>query len=111
MADATTTLTGSVSNTNLGSVNKRGDFVTTLDDDGRTIRTSNIRVVAPVGTSFPTSISSKRIKGLATIREDLKLVDTDYVLSTKGSFDADDARGLEAKDFAIYRPVAPEVTF
>jgi hypothetical protein len=111
MADATTTLTGSVSNTNLGSVNKRGDFVTTLDDNGRTIRTKNIRVVAPVGTDFPTSISASRIGNLKVIREDLKLVDTDYVLSSKGSFDADDERGLEAKDFAIYRPVAPEVTF
>ena len=30
---------------------------------------------------------------------------------SEGEFEADDEKGLEASDFAIYRPVAPELTF
>jgi len=103
-------LTGRVSNTNLGSV-KRKKFVLELGEDNKPIKTSNIRVVAKVGTKFPASISAERIEVLATMRSDLTLVSTDYVLSNQGEFDADDDKGLEAQDFAIYRPVAPEVTF
>jgi hypothetical protein len=107
---ATSSLTGRVSNTNLGSV-KRNKFVLELGEDNKPIKTSNIRVVAKVGTKFPASISAERIEVLATMRSDLTLVSTDYVLSNQGEFDADDDKGLEAQDFAIYRPVAPEVTF
>ena len=106
-----TSLTGRVSNTTLGTVNKRGDFIATLDDNGRNTKTKNIRVVAPVGTDFPATISASRISNLSVMRKDLELIDTDYVLSSKGSFDADDERGLEESDYAIYRPVAPEITF
>ena len=107
---ATSSLTGRVSNTNLGTV-KRNKFVLELGEDNKPIKTSNIRVVAKVGTKFPASISSERIEVLRTIRSDLTLVSTDYVLSAQGEFEADDDKGLEAQDFAIYRPVAPEVTF
>jgi len=107
---ATSSLTGRVSNTNLGSV-KRNKFVLELGEDNKPIKTSNIRVVAKVGTKFPASISAERIEVLAIMRSDLTLVSTDYVLSNQGEFDADDDKGLEAQDFAIYRPVAPEVTF
>ena len=111
MATSTTSsLTGRVSNTNLGT-EKRGKFVLELGEDNKPIKTSNIRVVAEVGTKFPAKISAERIEVLSTMRSDLTLVSTDYVLSTQGEFDADDDKGLEAQDFAIYRPVAPEVTF
>ena len=106
-----TSLTGRVSNTTLGTVNKRGDFIATLDDNGRTTKTHNIRVVASVGTAFPATISASRISNLSVMRNDLSLVQTDYVRSGDGSFDADDDKGLEAQDYAIYRPVAPEITF
>ena len=108
--NAPSSLTGRVSNTNLGSV-KRNKFVLELGEDNKPIKTSNIRVVAKVGTKFPASISAERIEVLATMRSDLTLVSTDYVLSNQGEFEADDDKGLEAQDFAIYRPVAPEVTF
>ena len=107
---APSSLTGRVSNTNLGT-EKRGKFVLELGEDNKPIRTSNIRVVAKVGTKFPTSISAERIAVLATMRSDLNLVSTDYVLIKQDEFEADDAKGLEAQDFAIYRPVAPEITF
>ena len=107
---APSSLTGRVSNTNLGT-EKRGKFVLELGEDNKPIRTSNIRVVAKVGTKFPTSISAERIAVLATMRSDLNLVSTDYVLIKQDEFEADDDKGLEAQDFAIYRPVAPEVTF
>ena len=107
---APSSLTGRVSNTNLGT-EKRGKFVLELGEDNKPIRTSNIRVVAKVGTKFPTSISAERIAVLATMRSDLNLVSTDYVLIKQDEFEADDAKGLEAQDFAIYRPVAPELTF
>ena len=106
-----TSLTGRVSNTTLGSVNKRGDFVATLDDNGKTSKTHNIRIVSSVGTVFPATISSDRISNLSVMRNDLSLIQTDYVRSGEGTFDADDDKGLEAQDYAIYRPVAPEVTF
>ena len=110
MAKVQPSLTGRVSNTNLGT-EKRGKFVLELGEDNKPIRTSNIRVVAKVGTKFPTSISAERIAVLATMRSDLNLVSTDYVLIKQDEFEADDAKGLEAQDFAIYRPVAPELTF
>ena len=110
MAKATS-LTGRVSNTTLGTVNKRGDFIATLDDNGKQTKTHNIRVVAPVGTDFPANIGASRIGNLKVMRKDLELIDTDYVLSSKGSFDANDDLGLEESDYAIYRPVAPEITF
>ena len=110
MAKVQPSLTGRVSNTNLGT-EKRGKFVLELGEDNKPIRTSNIRVVAEVGTKFPTSISAERIAVLATMRSDLNLVSTDYVLIKQDEFEADDDKGLEAQDFAIYRPVAPEVTF
>ena len=110
MAKVQPSLTGRVSNTNLGT-EKRGKFVLELGEDNKPIRTSNIRVVAKVGTKFPTSISAERIAVLATMRSDLNLVSTDYVLIKQDEFEADDDKGLEAQDFAIYRPVAPEVTF
>ena len=86
---ATSSLTGRVSNTNLGTV-KRNKFVLELGEDNKPIKTSNIRVVAEVGTKFPASISSERIEVLRTIRSDLSLISTDYVLSTQGEFEADD---------------------
>ncbi len=110
MAKVQPSLTGRVSNTNLGT-EKRGKFVLELGEDNKPIRTSNIRVVAKVGTKFPTSISAERIAVLATMRSDLNLVSTDYVLIKQDEFEADDDKGLEAQDFAIYRPVAPELTF
>ena len=110
MAKVQPSLTGRVSNTNLGT-EKRGKFVLELGEDNKPIRTSNIRVVAKVGTKFPTSISAERIAVLGTMRSDLNLVSTDYVLIKQDEFEADDAKGLEAQDFAIYRPVAPELTF
>ncbi len=110
MAKVQPSLTGRVSNTNLGT-EKRGKFVLELGEDNKPIRTSNIRVVAKVGTKFPASISAERIAVLATMRSDLNLVSTDYVLIKQDEFEADDDKGLEAQDFAIYRPVAPELTF
>jgi hypothetical protein len=106
-----TSLTGRVTNTTLGTVNKRGDFIATLDDNGRTTKTKNIRVVSSVGTVFPATISSDRISNLSIMRNDLSLDQTDYVRSGEGSFEADDDKGLEAQDYAIYRPVTPENTF
>ena len=108
--NANSSLTGRVSNTNLGT-EKRGKFVLELGEDNKPIRTSNFRVVAKVGTTFPSTISADRIAVLQTMRSDLNLISTEYVLSTQGEFDADDDKGFTANDFAIYRPVAPEVTF
>ena len=110
MAKETSSLTGRVSNTNLGTM-KRNKFVLELGEDNKPIKTSNIRVVAKVGTKFPANISSERIAVLQTMRSDLNLKSTDYVLSIQGEFDADDDKGLEATDFAIYRPVMPDNTF
>lgn len=104
-------LTGKVSNTTLGTVTRAGKFVATLDDNGKESKTHNIRVVSVVGTEFPANISSERIGNLKVMREDLILLDREYVLSNQGSFDANEELGLEASEYAIYRPVAPDTTF
>ena len=106
-----TSLTGRVSNTTLGTVTRAGKFVATLDDNGKESKTHNFRVVSVVGTEFPANISAERISNLKVMREDLVLIDREYILSTQGSFDANVELGLDASEYAIYRPVAPDTTF
>ena len=103
-------LTGRFSNTWVGTTNSRGDFIHELDDNGRWIRSNNLRVVvAGSKASMPATIASSRIAKLAKLRKDLNLEENvDYTLSSTFDLKEDKDKSLVASTGAIYRPLQPE---
>ncbi len=105
-------LTGRFSNTWVGTTNSRGDFIHELDENGRWIRSNNLRVViAGAKQDMPAVIASSRIAKLAKKRKDLNLtLGVDYSLQSKFDLKEDKEKSLAASTGAIYRPLQPECT-
>lgn len=112
MAKALKKLTGRFSNTWVGASNTRGEFIHELDENGRWIRSNNLRVVvAGMKAVMPAIISSARIAKLAKARADLNLTPgVDYSLQSQFDLKEDKDKSLVASTGAIYRPLQPECT-
>ena len=97
---------GTVSNTFVGSTNKRGEFIHDVDESGKWIKSSNLKMVAPEGYTMKKLLSSSIIEGFASTYPDLKVEpNTDYVLVSQNTLDANAEKDLDPAVVGFYKPL------
>ena len=98
---------GTVSNTFKGSTNARGEFIHDTDPvTGRWVKSSNLKVVAPEGYVMKKPLSSDVITGFTSTYPDLQVEsNTDYILMSQNTLDANDEKGLDPAVVGFYKPI------
>ena len=104
-----------VSNTQIGTTNRKGDWIPERNEDGDIIYSKSIRITVDNPTSdfqFPNSLESSRISDFAKAKaeagEKLKTSDSAYRLKSVVDFEAKD--DMPAATSAIYTPVGLRFT-
>ena len=101
---------GTVSNTFKGSTNARGEFIHDIDaTSGKWIKSNNLKVVGPEGYEMKTTLSSTVVAGFVATYPDLQIEpNTDYILMSQNTLDANDEKGLAPAVVGFYKPVRSE---
>jgi len=101
---------GTVTNTYKGSDNARGEFIHDKDENGRWMKSNNIRVIGPAGYVMKTSLTVKQVSGFGDAYPDLQFQpDSAYILSSTNTLDGNKDKGYPAGVAGFYKPKRAEV--